>query len=93
MSQNLAKNGKKSPRTPSLKSPEAILSTDRQQATGNRQQATGNRQQATGNRQQATGNRQLYTSLIKSCQLSNSIVKIKQFRIHSHLVNKPVGFI
>jgi len=42
----------------SLKLPKAILSTDRQQATGNRQQATGNRQQATGNRQQAT----LYTS-------------------------------
>ncbi|WP_461253842.1 hypothetical protein [Treponema sp. R8-4-B8] len=52
-------------KTPSLKLPSAILSTDpgnRQQATGNRQQATGNRQQATGNRQQATGNRQLYTS-------------------------------
>jgi len=48
-------------KTPSLKLPKAILSTDRQQATGNRQQATGNRQQATGNRQQATGNRQLYT--------------------------------
>jgi hypothetical protein len=37
----------------SLKLPSAILSSDRQQATGNRQQATGNRQQATGNRQQA----------------------------------------
>jgi len=47
--------------TPSLKLPEAILSSDRQQATGNRQQATGNRQQATGNRQQATGNRQQAT--------------------------------
>jgi hypothetical protein len=48
--------------SPSLKTPAAFLSPDRQQATGNRQQATGNRQQATGNRQQATGNRQLYTS-------------------------------
>jgi hypothetical protein len=52
---------KKTPHSPSLKLPTAILSNDlgnRQQATGNRQQATGNRQQATGNRQQATGNMQ-----------------------------------
>ena len=60
MSQKTALNGKKTPYSPSLKLPTAILSNDRQQATGNRQQATGNRQQATGNRQQATGNRQLY---------------------------------
>jgi hypothetical protein len=42
-------NDKKTPHSPSLKLPKAILSSDRQQATGNRQQATGNRQQATGN--------------------------------------------
>jgi hypothetical protein len=36
----------KNEQTPSLKLPSAILSTSRQQATGNRQQATGNRQQA-----------------------------------------------
>jgi|GEM_PF-3630191 len=54
----LIKENSKFIKTPSLKLPKAILSTDRnrQQATGNRQQATGNRQQATGNRQQATGN-------------------------------------
>jgi len=56
----------KIPQIASLKLPSAILSK-------NRQQATGNRQQATGNRQQATGNRQLYTSLNKSSQLTNSV--------------------
>jgi hypothetical protein len=64
-------------KTPCLKLPSAILSTD----LGNRQQATGNRQQATGNRQQATGNRQQanYTHLKKPCQQSYSKYKSPQF--------------
>jgi len=41
MSKKTALPDKKSPQTPSLKLPKAILSSDhRQQATGNRQQAT-----------------------------------------------------
>jgi len=65
MSQKTAILDQKSPQTeglksPSLKLPKAILSTD----LGNRQQATGNRQQATGNRQQAN-----YTHLQKTMSI------------------------